>query len=74
MTAERKKIERDQIWKTRAGNKATVISTELPGLMPVLSWVHSAIAGYRLVHTRADGKAGARIGVEHPDDLGDRLV
>ncbi len=69
-----KEIERDQVWKTRAGNKATVISTELPGLMPVLSWVHSAIAGYRLVHTRADGTVNSRHSVAHPDDLVERLV
>ena len=67
-------IQRDQVWATRGDQKATVISTTMPGEFPVLAWVPHLMTCYRLIHTRANGTASARPGVPNMDDLLGRLT
>lgn len=63
-------IKRDQVWLTRSGERATVISTTMPDLeFPVTSWVPHPLLKFRFAHARLDGTSNLRPGVEHPDDL-----
>jgi hypothetical protein len=74
MTTDRKDIERDQVWLTRDGRKATVISTAMPDeKWPVLAWTADRYLGYVYIQSRLDGTVNSRPGVAHPDDLVERL-